>query len=56
MGIDWSTVAAIAGPIVGAFIGVALNNVTHTDPFISENAFPATPRGRMIFFGGTYSL
>ena len=33
-----------------------INNVTHTDPFISENAFPATPRGRMIFFGGTYSL
>ncbi len=33
-----------------------INNVTHTDPFVSENAFPATPRGRMIFFGGTYSL
>ena len=33
-----------------------INNVTHTDPFISENAFPATPRGRMIFLGGTYSL
>ena len=31
-----------------------INNVTHTDPFISENAFPATPRGRMIFFGATY--
>ena len=33
-----------------------INNVTHTDPFISENAFPATPRGRMIFFGVTYGL
>ena len=33
-----------------------INNITHTDPFISENAFPATPRGRMIFLGGTYRL
>ena len=33
-----------------------INNVTHTDPFTTENAFPATPRGRMIFFGGSYSL
>ena len=31
-----------------------VNNVTHTDPFISENAFPASPRGRMFFLGGTY--
>ena len=33
-----------------------VNNVSHTEPFISENAFPATPRGRMIFFGGKYRL
>ena len=33
-----------------------VNNVTQTSPFISENAFPATPRGRMIFIGGTYRL
>lgn len=33
-----------------------INNVTHTDPFTSENAFPATPRGRMIFVGGNYRL
>jgi len=33
-----------------------INNVTQTSPFISENAFPATPRGRMIFLGGTYRL
>lgn len=31
-----------------------VNNVSHTDPFISENAFPATPRGRMIFLGASY--
>ena len=33
-----------------------INNLTHTDPFMSENAYPATPRGRMIFLGGTYRL
>ena len=33
-----------------------INNMTHTDPFITENAFPASPRGRMIFIGGKYSL
>ena len=33
-----------------------INNLTHTDPFISENAFPVSPRGRMIFLGGTYRL
>ena len=33
-----------------------INNLTHTDPFISEHAFPATPRGRMFFFGGSYRL
>ncbi|MYC59386.1 MAG: TonB-dependent receptor, partial [Gammaproteobacteria bacterium] len=33
-----------------------INNVTQTNPFISENAFPATPRGRVIFLGGTYRL
>lgn len=33
-----------------------INNLTQTSPFISENAFPATPRGRMIFLGGTYRL
>lgn len=33
-----------------------VNNLTQTVPFISEKAFPATPRGRMIFMGGTYRL
>ena len=33
-----------------------INNLTQTSPFISENAFPASPRGRMIFLGGTYRL
>ena len=33
-----------------------INNLTHTNPFISEIAFPATPRGRMIFVGGNYRL
>ena len=33
-----------------------INNVTQTNPFITENAFPATPRGRVIFLGGTYRL
>ncbi len=33
-----------------------INNLTHTDPFMSENAYPVTPRGRMIFLGGTYRL
>ena len=33
-----------------------INNVTQTSPFITENSFPATPRGRMIFLGGTYRL
>ena len=33
-----------------------INNVTHVDPFISENAFPVSPRGRVIFLGGTYRL
>ena len=33
-----------------------INNVTQTESFISENAFPASPRGRMIFLGGTYRL
>lgn len=33
-----------------------VNNVSHTEPFISENAFPATPRGRMIFLGGKYRM
>ena len=31
-----------------------INNLTHTDPFITENAFPASPRGRMIFLMATY--
>ncbi|MYH47005.1 MAG: TonB-dependent receptor [Gammaproteobacteria bacterium] len=33
-----------------------INNLTQTSPFISENAFPTSPRGRVIFLGGTYSL
>ena len=33
-----------------------INNVTHTNPFITENAFPSTPRGRMIFIGGNFRL
>jgi hypothetical protein len=33
-----------------------INNVTQETPFITTNAFPASPRGRMMFLGGTYSL
>ena len=33
-----------------------INNITQEKPFITENAFPVTPRGRMIFLGGTYRL
>ena len=33
-----------------------INNLTQASPFITENAFPTSPRGRMIFLGGTYRL
>ena len=33
-----------------------INNVTQARPFISENAFPASPRGRMIFLGATWRM
>jgi outer membrane receptor protein involved in Fe transport len=33
-----------------------INNVTQETPFITTNAFPASPRGRMMFLGGTYNL
>jgi iron complex outermembrane recepter protein len=33
-----------------------VNNVTQEIPFITTNAFPASPRGRMMFLGGTYRL
>ena len=31
-----------------------INNLTQEDPFMTTAAFPASPRGRMIFVGGTY--
>ncbi|MDE0093473.1 MAG: TonB-dependent receptor [Gammaproteobacteria bacterium] len=42
--------------VVGDRLSISggINNMTHTDPFISEHAFPATPRGRMIFLGASY--
>ena len=33
-----------------------IRNLNEEDPFMTENAFPASPRGRMIFIGGTYRL
>ena len=33
-----------------------IRNLSEEDPFMTENAFPASPRGRMIFLGGTYRL
>ena len=33
-----------------------IRNLNEEDPFMTENAFPASPRGRMIFLGGTYRL
>lgn len=42
--------------VVGDSLSISggINNITHTDPFITEHAFPATPRGRMIFLGASY--
>ncbi|MFT4672028.1 MAG: iron complex outermembrane receptor protein, partial [Pseudohongiellaceae bacterium] len=33
-----------------------INNVTQEVPFITTNAFPASPRGRMLFLGANYTL
>lgn len=33
-----------------------INNVTQETPFITTNAFPASPRGRMMFLGANYNL
>lgn len=33
-----------------------INNVTQEVPFITTNAFPASPRGRMMFLGANYTL
>lgn len=33
-----------------------INNVTQETPFITTNAFPASPRGRMMFLGANYTL
>lgn len=33
-----------------------INNVTQEIPFITTNAFPASPRGRMMFLGANYTL
>ena len=33
-----------------------IRNLNEEDPFMTENAFPASPRGRMFFLGGTYRL
>ena len=33
-----------------------IRNLTEEDPFSTDRAFPASPRGRMFFLGGTYRL
>lgn len=33
-----------------------INNLTQESPFGTDHAFPASPRGRMIFVGGTYRM
>jgi iron complex outermembrane receptor protein len=33
-----------------------VNNISEEDPFGTNRAFPASPRGRMMFIGGTYKL
>ncbi|MCH8136172.1 MAG: TonB-dependent receptor, partial [Proteobacteria bacterium] len=33
-----------------------IKNLTQEDPFDTDRAFPASPRGRMLFLGGTYRL
>ena len=33
-----------------------INNLTQEVPFITTNAFPASPRGRMMFLGANYTL
>ena len=33
-----------------------VRNVTGEEPFATDRAFPASPRGRMIYLGGTYRL
>ena len=33
-----------------------IRNLSEADPFKTENAFPASPRGRRLFLGGTYRL
>lgn len=33
-----------------------VQNVTQESPFATDRAFPASPRGRMIFLGGNYRL
>jgi iron complex outermembrane receptor protein len=33
-----------------------INNLTQETPFITTNAFPASPRGRMMFLGANYTL
>lgn len=44
---NWSDELTIFGGI---------NNVTQETPFITTNAFPASPRGRMMFLGANYNL
>tara|TARA_B110000037_G_scaffold63616_1_gene77743 strand:+ start:274 stop:3612 length:3339 start_codon:yes stop_codon:yes gene_type:complete len=33
-----------------------INNISEEDPFGTNRAFPASPRGRMMFLGGTYKI
>lgn len=33
-----------------------VNNLTEEDPFGTDRAFPASPRGRMLFLGATYRM
>lgn len=33
-----------------------INNITQENPFLTDHAFPASPRGRMLFLGATYRM
>ncbi|MCH8174506.1 MAG: TonB-dependent receptor [Proteobacteria bacterium] len=37
-------------------IYAGIKNLTQEDPFDTDRAFPASPRGRMLFLGGSYRL
>ena len=33
-----------------------INNISQENPFLTDHAFPASPRGRMFFLGATYRM